>query len=146
MNFNNMDDDEFRKKFIKLINFYKLGMDEFFNKKIKKKDDTNNEDGLGPDFLNNLFTPSGFPNPFIPNNLNDWDRKDWESKDGLRSFTTFTRKNIESPFNNEIKPQSHVGDIDTMTLLENKLNKAIINEDYEDAAKIRDLMLSIKNK
>ncbi len=42
----------------------------------------------------------------------------------------------------EIKPQSHNG-VTTMELLESKLNKAVMKEDYESAIKIRDLMKSL---
>ena len=34
--------------------------------------------------------------------------------------------------------------MDTLTLLEGKLKKAIIDENYEDAAKIRDLIQSLE--
>jgi len=51
-----------------------------------------------------------------------------------------------NPFNGKIKFNDEPKELDTLKLLNQKLNKSIMEEKYEDAAKIRDLIKTFEKE
>jgi excinuclease UvrABC helicase subunit UvrB len=145
--FNDMSDEEFRKEFMKFLNMYQSGLENFMKK-------TYNPRGLGfmsnpffnispmdDDMLKDIFkTLDGMSTNSDKDENGEWEKKSWTSPDGKSSFKSYTRSSFYNPFDNSDKSE----DVDTIKLLEQKLNKAVMEEDYENAAKIRDLIKSLK--
>jgi len=151
--FNNMSDDDFRKEFLNFLNSYQSGLEGF----MKKNYGYGREFNLPPldkgsfDFekLSKIFNE-------ITNSINvergedengGWEKRSWTSPDGSSSFSSFSRNSFYSPFDGNVTFRNDLNDyeeVDTIKLLEKKLNKAISREKYEDAAKIRDLIKSLK--
>jgi excinuclease UvrABC helicase subunit UvrB len=143
-NFNGMSDDEFKKEFMRFLNYYQDSMKEFMRGPFGYDDfiklNTNNENPY-----ENLFKNISNEDMDIQKGSDqhgEWEKRSWSSPDGKKQFTSFTRNSGFNPKNNTF--MDNVDSIDTLTLLKNKLNKAVINEDYEDAAKIRDLIKSLE--
>jgi len=142
--FNNMSDDEFRKEFIRILNMYQSGMSNFMRDMYGQQDTNSRLGFMRPmnedDFIRNFF--SQMPNEFNEDKgLDDngsWESKNWSSPDGSRNYRYY-KKNFFGPEDRERNQE-----MDTVKLLESKLNKAIQEEKYEDAAKIRDLIISLK--
>ena len=145
--FNSMSDEEFRRIFSKILNDRKRELDRFM-KMFYSNDFMNPRTGFsgqsrGNDFFKDLFN-------FPINDMNidkgadefgPWENRTWSSPDGMTNYSSYIRTFNEpdfSGFNNK------KNDIDTLKLLEHKLNQAIIDEKYEEAAKIRDLINSFK--
>lgn len=150
-NFNGMDDEEFRKEFMRFLNMYQSGLESF----MKKSYNNNNN------FMNNpFFGISPMSDEELKNILKDinssinfergededgeWEKRSWQSPDGSSSFNSFSRSSYYNPFNGKVNFKQESQEMDTLTLLEGKLKKAIIDENYEDAAKIRDLIKSLE--
>jgi len=133
MEFNNMDDEQFRKEFLRFISLYQRDMERFMRTYYGNR---NPYENLRPE---DLFNKLGI-------NLNDmdfdkginddgsaWESKSWNSPDGLTNFRSFTQKfGMENP-----------REVNTIDLLKEKLNIAVMNEEYEKAAKIKKLMDSL---
>ena len=148
--FNGMDDDELMREFIKMLNMYQSSMERYMKK-------TNENRGfmanpffnilpIGDDEIKEMFKN-------IEDNLNiekggddnsEWEKRTWKSPDGSSSYSSFSRNSFYNPFDGKVKFKENTDEIDTIQLLEKKLNKSIENEKYEDAAKIRDLINSLK--
>ena len=149
--FNGMSDEEFNKEFLRFLNMYQSGLESFMKK------------NLGPQ--NNSFFGSNPMNiePFdmdslrkILSQLNDdmglekgndengeGEKRNWLSPDGSTSFSSFSRNQYFNPFEGRVSKYRKEPEIDTMKLLTKKLNQAISDEKYEEAAKIRDLIKSL---
>ncbi len=163
--FNNMSDEEFRRMFTKILNDRQKEMerflksfygDNFFNPRggfsgqsrgdrffgdLNFFDDYNRGKNNQEEFFNifnGLFGPS-IDDMNIERGDDEngrWENKNWSSPDGSTNYHSFKYFN-----NSDYEKQN---DIDTIKILEIKLNKAIQEEKYEDAAKIRDLITSLK--
>lgn len=147
--FNRMDEDNFRREFMKFLTNYRPSLESFIKKTY-----------LNPDDLDGFFNHKYLNSDSIRSNLagsddmdfkvekgsdehGNWEKKSWSSPDGKSSFVSFTRNlNSEGYFKN--KKHNETDDTHTLSLLEEKLEKSIREEKYEDAAKIRDLIKSIK--
>jgi hypothetical protein len=130
-NFNSDDYDDFRKEFIKFLSMYQSGLDNFF----------------GDNFFNVKPITGSIKGLTIESGLDkygEWEKSSWTSEDGLTSYTSFVRS---SGSNRKDENTSGVGrKTETIQLLESKLDKAILEENYEEAAKIRDLIKSLREE
>jgi excinuclease UvrABC helicase subunit UvrB len=149
--FNDMSDEEFRKEFLKLLSMYQSGFDRYM------KSNFNNRGFMSNPFFSIEPIDDNFINDILKNinknmdiergedEMGEWEKRSWQSPDGSSSFNSYSRNSFYNPFeagrsNFKEKPE----EVDTLKLLEVKLNKAIMDEKYEDAAKIRDLINSLK--
>ena len=71
----------------------------------------------------------------INDDNSEWETKSWTSPNGMTNFRAFRQR---------IDMDKNLKEINTLELLKQKLNLAIIEENYENAAKIKKLMDSIK--
>ena len=135
LNFNNMDDESFREDFLKFLNQHQKRMNDFMKRMY-------NENGYSDETLNNIISKIN-RNDMDEQNGEDefgrWRGSSWTSEDGSINYDSFFRE--FNPYK-ELKPQKQ-SEVTTMELLDSKLKKAILREDYESAAKIRDLMKSL---
>tara|TARA_R100001509_G_scaffold52119_2_gene28641 strand:+ start:13783 stop:14214 length:432 start_codon:yes stop_codon:yes gene_type:complete len=137
LNFGSMDDDLFRKDFLNFLNQHQKRMSDFMKKMYG---DNNLNSGQSFDEIMSRLN-------ITPNNIErgedeygTWENSEWFSNDGNTHYNSFFRE--FNPYK-DIKPRSKTQEISTLDLLESKLNKSILEEDYESAAKIRDLMKSL---
>lgn len=166
--FNNMSDEEFRKMFTKILNDRQKEMERFlkafygnsfFNPRTGFSGQSRGDRFFGDlNFINDYNRTrrdqEDFFNMFnglfeIPDDMNiekgtdeygPWENKNWTSPDGNSSYSSFKRYfNYPEYENKNVR-----NDIDTIKLLELKLNNAVKEEKYEEAAKIRDLIKSLK--
>lgn len=151
--FNDMGDEEFKKEFMRFLNMYQSGLESFMKK-------TYNPRGLGfmsnpffniqpinDDMLKEIFKSLDGMNAESGEDENgEWEKKKWTSPDGKSSFSSYTRNSFYNPFENKVNFNGETEETDTIKLLEKKLNKVIAEEDYESAAKIRDLIKSLKEE
>lgn len=166
--FNNMSDEEFRRMFTRILNERQREMerflksfygDSFFNPRTGFSGQSRNDRFFNDlNFFDNRNTGKNDQNDFFNifnglfgDPLNDmgiekgrdefgpWENKSWTSPDGSTSYNSFKR------YYNSGNNYDNQNDIDTIKLLEIKLNNAIKEEKYEDAAKIRDLISSLKD-
>lgn len=134
LDFNNMNDEQFRREFLRFISFYQKDMEKFIKAYYGNR---------------NPFTPFNETEEFF-NRLNmdinevnfddikddsEWETKSWTSPNGMTNFRAFRQR---------IGVDKNLKEINTLELLKQKLNLAIIDEKYENAAKIKKLMDSIK--
>jgi hypothetical protein len=148
--FNNMSEDEFRKEFLKFLNMYQSGMDNFMKKHYGTPKNTDPfYFGIEPLDYETLRKMLGDVSENI--NINkgeddkgEWETKSWTSPDGSSSFSSFSRNSYFNPFDGKVRFKKEEQEIDTVKLLSKKLNQAIMDEKYEDAAKIRDLIKSLQ--
>jgi excinuclease UvrABC helicase subunit UvrB len=133
LNFNNMDDESFREDFLKFLNQHQKKMNDFM-KRMYDKNDFNSDESF-----NNIISKINRDNMNDENDFDLWRGTSWTSEDGSVNYDTFFRE--FNPYK-ELKPQKQ-SEVTTMELLDSKLKKAILREDYESAAKIRDLMKSL---
>jgi len=139
LNFGSMDDDLFRKDFLNFLNQHQKRMSDFM-KKMYGENDLNSDQTF-----NNIMSKLNIN----PNNVEkgedeygSWESNEWFSNEGNTHYNSFFRE--FNPYK-DIKPRSGTQEVSTLDLLESKLNKSILEEDYESAAKIRDLMKSLSN-
>ncbi len=139
--FNGMGDDEFKKEFMRFLNMYQSSVNGFMKKNYADKNFMNNPffniKPLSNEELENML--NNINDSFNKNETEGWEGNSWESPDGSNPFKKFIHNNPLGGNNNK-----HDSEIDTFKLLDNKLRSAIINENYEDAAKIRDLINNLK--
>jgi hypothetical protein len=144
--FNDMSDEDFRKEFLKLISMYQSGFDRFMKNGFSNRNFMSNpffniepiDDSLINEILKNINKDMDIERG--EDDMGEWERRSWQSPDGSSSFNVY-----RSGFNfgdGGFKQKSE--EVDTLKLLKRKLNKAIDEEKYEDAAKIRDLINSLK--
>jgi excinuclease UvrABC helicase subunit UvrB len=135
-NFNNMDDEEFRKHFMKFINMYQSSLEGFMKNNYDKTNFMNN-----PFF--NIKPLSDEELQKILNSLNDSFSMGGEEPWKNQQNSNFFKKFNYNPYGND-RFEKEDEEVDTLKLLDKKLKESIINEKYEDAAKIRDLINNIK--
>jgi hypothetical protein len=142
MNMRRMDrfeGDEWSKDFMRFLMAYRQKMEEFMNKEYSEfknpfmLGDTYSD--LIKQMYKDLNTESGVDAD------GEWEKKTWSSPDGSFHFESYSKSNMYEP---KSKTQSETT-IDTINLLEVKLRQAVQSENYEDAAKIRDLIKSLKD-
>ena len=85
--------------------------------------------------LNNNFDVERGEDEYGP-----WERTSWMSPDGTSMYTSFNL------YGDKQNKKENLKNVNTIELLEEKLKKSILVEDYESAAKIRDLIKSLENK
>jgi len=143
LDFNNMDDEQFRKEFMRFLTLYQSSIQNFMNKKNNPFKNTFN---LDEDSIKRIFND-------IQSNLNidndeydsgEWERKDFTSPNGKGDFSSFSRSGFYNPFDGSVRFSEKPQEMDTLKLLDIKLKQSIINEDYESCSKIRDLIKSLK--
>ena len=74
----------------------------------------------------------------------EWEKSNFSSPDGKSNFSSFSRSGIYNPFDGTVSFKNQQKEMNTLQLLDMKMRNAIIDEKYEDAAKIRDLIKSLK--
>lgn len=150
--FNGMSDEEFRREFIKFLTQYQFGLEDFMKKTYESKNFMSDPftfsiENLNDNYLKNIFRSLNNEGMDIENGEDEsgsWEKRSWTSPDGNSSFSSYSRNSYYNPFNGKVDFNKNDNEIDTIKLLESKLNKAIMDEKYEDAAKIRDLINSLK--
>ena len=125
--FNGMDDEDFKREFMKFLNMYQSSLDSF----MKKNYNNNN-------FMNNPF--------FSISSISEEDLRNMDNSfNFMEGDEDFFKKIIHNnPFGGHSRTKKNETDIDTLTLLDSKLKLAIMDEKYEDASKIRDLIINLK--
>jgi len=148
--FNDMSDEEFKKEFMKFLNMYQSGLENFMKKNYGKPRSFDpfyfNIEPLDSEMIKKMLGEIS-DNLKIEKGEDDkgaWETRSWSSPDGSTSYTSFSRNSYFNPFDGKVKFKKE-DDVDTIELLNKKLKQAVINEKYEDAAKIRDLIKSLEN-
>lgn len=142
--FNNWNDEFFRREFLKFLNEHEKNMSEFMKKMYNQKPKENKDFKKINDYLNKMM--GDFNQDLRSSTEKDsgefgsWEKSSWISDDGSSYFTSYNRD--YEPF----LKKENLKNIDTVELLEEKLKKSIIDEDYESSAKIRDLIKDLENK
>jgi len=132
LNFNNMDDEQFRKEFMKFLTKYQSSIKNLMNRN-KGNDYFINPFNMDEDMIKKIF-----------NNIQD-DLNTSENEMGDFRNINFSRGDFPMYPNFKIRPfDDEQKEMDTLQLLDMKMRNAIIDEKYEDAAKIRDLIKSLK--
>lgn len=140
-----MQNDEFRKKFMGIIGGYQRDYEGIINLLWG----LNNTDSLQDPFLS-LNEESFFKNlDFKSFNEDGWEGQSWTSDDGETHISSFSRSFTPEEFYHSEKSRNQMGDGELPTkyvidLLENKLNEALADENYEEAASLRDTIKSLK--
>lgn len=147
--FNGMDDEEFRREFMKFLNMYQSGLDNFMKKTYNNKNYNSffSIDPFDTSSLRDLFKLINKENIDTEkggDENGEWERNYWQSPDGNTSFNSYIKSYYYDPFEDRLNFKNNKKEINTIKLLENKLNKAIMDENYESAAKIRDLINNLK--
>jgi hypothetical protein len=143
-----MNDEDFRKRFMGIIGGYQRDYEGIMKLLWGMNNNPFNDpfsglsSSLNPDrnsFLKGLdFT--GF-------NEDGWNSEHWSSPDGRTHITSFSRSIGPEEYNNMNRGRRGYEEPSTeyvIGLLENKLEDAIENEDYEKAAELRDTIKSLK--
>ena len=145
LNFNNMDDEQFRKEFMRFLTMYKSNIQNLMNRN-KSNDYFINPFCMDEDMIKKIFNN-------IKDDLNidrgedeedEWEKRNFSSPDGKSNFSSFSRGGFYNPFDGSVSFKNQQKEMDTLQLLDMKMRNAIIDEKYEDAAKIRDLIKSLK--
>lgn len=145
--FNNMDDELFKKEFLRFLNQHQQKMNNFM-KRMYGFDERKDYRSTPDDFLNKILNKLNnvdFDIQKIEDETGLWEKKSWQSPDGYTSYTSFTRDFNPYQSTKENK-KSFDEDSETIELLKEKLNHSIEIEDYESAAKIRDLIKTLEKK
>ncbi len=137
--FNDWNDEFFKKEFLKFLNEHEKKMSEFMRQMYNQKPKENNDFKRINDYLNKLRGDFNQEQSNI-NNLNE-DFGSWE-----KSVWFLPNNSYSNEYNNPHLKKESLKNIDTIELLKEKLNKSIIDEDYESSAKIRDLIKDLGNK
>jgi|TARA_R110000803_G_scaffold20502_3_gene52692 hypothetical protein len=147
--FNNMDDESFRKEFLDFIRQHQKKMNEFMKKMYGSENENKqrinyNQDDLFNKIIKRLNDESN------KSDIDDqpfWEKTTWYSPEENSMYTSFSRDyNPYASQKNNVNNDNTRGEnnLPTIELLNEKLNKSILTEDYESAAKIRDLIKSFK--
>lgn len=139
----NFNDDDFKKEFMRFLKMYESEMNKFNNYFENTTNNNGFEDPLN-ELMRMLNADTGINTKNGSDEFGDWEKKSWSSPDGKTHYNSFTRNFNNGPSNYEFNPFFNEKEVDTIELLEKKLKQAVINEDYENAAKIRDLIDSLK--
>lgn len=132
LNFNNMDDEQFRKEFMKFLTTYQSSIKNLMDRN-KGNDYFINPFNMDEDMIKKIF-----------NNIQD-DLNTSENEMGDFRNINFSRGDFSMYPNFKIRPfGGEQKEMDTLQLLDMKMRNAIMDEKYEDAAKIRDLIKSLK--
>lgn len=139
LDFNNMDDEQFRKEFMEFLTMYQSSIQNFMNKN-KNNNPLNNPFDIDSDYIKKIFKN-------INKDINiDMDGYDMGRMnfDPQKDFSSFNGSGSYNPFDGTVRFKKEEEELNTLQLLDKKLRNSIINEDYEQASKIRDLINSLK--
>lgn len=150
--FNGMDDEEFKRDFMRFLNMYQSGLDNFIKKNYLRSEEPFNKsiffnfDPIDDDVLRNILKQKSDEMDIEKGSdeMGEWEKRSWQSPDGSSSFNSYSRNSFFNPFEGKVRFKEESDDVTTLRLLERKLNNSIQEERYEDAAKIRDLIKSFK--
>lgn len=142
--FNNMNDDEFRKEFLRILNMYQKGMDNYFKSIFGDNKPTDRYMGW-EDFFSKGFDDMDVERGFDEDG-SGWETRNWTSPDGNISYTSFSRMfGNENELPNFRERKRNTRKVDVMEMLEEQLEEAVRQEKYEKCAEIRDLISSLKS-
>jgi hypothetical protein len=130
-----LNDEQFREEFIKLINLHKQSMDKFM-KSFYDDSFFTTKPFIGF-FMDNTPNPNEFKTEFGVDDFGNWEKREWSSEDGSTKITSFNRH-----FNIEPEQQRE----EPLDLLRYKMKLAVEKENYEEAAKYRDAIKAIEEK
>lgn len=154
LGFNGMNDEEFRREFMKFLTTYQSGLEDFMRQNYNDRHYTPkpffNIEPFDNDSLKDLLKAISRDSLNIErgNDENgEWEKRSWQSPDGSSLFNSYIKNSYHNPFggkghSNTFRESTE--DMDTLKLLENKLKEAVVYEKYESAAKIRDLINNLK--
>jgi len=152
--FNDMSDEEFRREFMKFLTTYQSGLENYIretynNNKSFKSNPFLSAESFDNGSLMDLFKGLNKEGMDTERGINDddgeWEKRSWQSPDGSSSFSSFSKNYNFNPFDGGgVTFGQNPDDISTIKLLEGKLKKSIIDENYENASKIRDLINNLK--
>jgi len=135
LDFNNMNDEQFRREFLRFMSFYQKDMEKFIKAYYGNRNPFTSFNDT-EEFFNRLGIDINEVNfDGIKDDSSEWETKSWASPNGLTNFRAFRQR---------LGTDKNLKETDTLDLLKEKLNLAIIDENYENAAKIKKLMDSIK--
>jgi len=142
-----MNDDEFRRRFFGIVGNYQRDFERMMNL-LGGLDKNNNYSknplsGLSNDmkFFDNL--------DFTAFNEDGWKTDFWESPDGNSSYIRMSKSMGPEDFYKENLRKRETEQIPReymIKLLESSLEEAVLDEDYEKAAELRDVIKSLKSK
>jgi hypothetical protein len=143
LDFNNMDDEQFQKEFIKFLTLHQSSIKNLIesNKKNNPFNSKNNFD-VDEDYIKRIF--NNIHSNLNLNNDEEWERKYFTDPNGKEDFSSFSRSGFYNPFDGTVRFNEKQQEMGTLELLDIKLKESIMNEDYENSAKIRDLINSLK--
>lgn len=146
LDFNNMDDEQFQKEFIKFLTLHQSSIKNLIesNKKNNPFNPFNSKNNfdVDEDYIKRIF--NNIHNNLNLNNDEEWERKDFTDPNGKEDFSSFSRSGFYNPFDGTVRFNEKQQEMGTLELLDVKLKESIMNEDYENSAKIRDLINSLK--
>jgi hypothetical protein len=142
-----MQDDDFRKRFMGVIGGYQRDYEGIMKLLWGMNANPFNDPFSGLSFnpdKNSFFKGLDFNSL----NENDWEGGNWSSEDGETHISSFSRSFTPEEFYNSEKMQNQMNDGELPTeyvieLLSNKLGEAIDDENYEEAASLRDTIKSL---
>lgn len=143
-----MEDDEFRKKFMGIVGGYQRDYDSII--KLFNHMGYNPFSGLSSyDNIDRYFGPS--KGSFLKDldftgfNEDGWNGEHWVSPDGRTHISSFTRSMTPEEFYEmDRKSEKDLPTEYVIELLQKKLKNAISDENYEEAANIRDTIKSLE--
>jgi len=152
LDFNNMDDEQFQKEFIRFLTLHQSSIKNLMeaNKKNNPFNSFNpfnpfngkNNFDVDEDYIKRIF--NNIHSNLNLNNDEEWERKDFTDPNGKEDFSSFSRSGFYNPFDGTVRFNEKQQEMGTLELLDIKLKESIMNEDYENSAKIRDLINSLK--
>ena len=141
-NFNDMSDEEFRKEFVRIINMYQSGMSGFirqmYGNEPTRRNNKVSDDEIFSKFFNNLPNDMGTDSG-VNKDGNGFDSWNWSPSDGSNNFRSYEKSFFDGMVND-----GHTPKINTLELLRGKLNSAVMEERFEDAGDIHNLMEKLK--
>lgn len=146
-----MEDEDFRRRFMGIIGGYQRDYDSIMKLLWGMNNNPFNDPYSG---LSSSFNPDR--NSFLKGldftafNEDGWNSEHWTSPDGKTHISSFTRSMGPEEFynmskgRNRRKKEEELPKEYVIELLENKLNEALSEENYEEAASLRDTIKSLK--
>lgn len=140
--FHDWNDELFRKQFLRFLNKHEQRMNDFMKQMYGQKPEESDDFKRLNDYLNKMLGDlnNNFDVERGEDEYGPWERTSWMSPDGTSMYTSFNL------YGDKQNKKENLKNVNTIELLEEKLKKSILVEDYESAAKIRDLIKSLENK
>lgn len=142
--FHDWNDEHFRRQFLRFLNQHEQRMNEFMKQMYGQKPEENDDFKRLNDYFNKMLGDlnNNFDVERGEDEYGPWERSSWMSPDGSSMYTSYNYG--KNPYKKE--NLNNLNKVNTVELLEEKLKKSILIEDYESAAKIRDLIKSLEDK